>query len=89
LLPACPPACLPARPPQVPARKVSNLELLLTQDRAPRQKSLSNVEEDNWARRMRYLKVGTRGGRGRLPCTAGGGSHVGLGCTQQATACHR
>ena len=42
---------------QVPARKVANLELLLTQDKAPRHKALSSVEEDAWARRMRYLKA--------------------------------
>jgi hypothetical protein len=81
LLPACLPAhplvaCLPACLPQVPARKVSNLELLLTQDRAPRQKSLSNVEEDDWARRMRYLKVGGRGSAWQ-GCTAGGAQQAG------------
>ena len=77
----CLPVCLPTRLlpaclPQVPARKVSNLELLLTQDRAPRQKSLSNVEEDDWARRMRYLKVGRRGSAWQ-GCTAGGAQQAG------------
>lgn len=44
---------------QVPPRKVSNLEVLLTHgDRAPRHKSLSSLEEDAWERRMRYFKVG-------------------------------
>ena len=63
--PSTVPPCLLACLPQVPARKVSNLELLLTQDKAPRQKSLSTVDEDDWGRRMRYLKV-LQGGGARL-----------------------
>ncbi|KAI3426087.1 hypothetical protein D9Q98_008055 [Chlorella vulgaris] len=59
---------------QVPARKVSNLELLLTHgDRAPRTKSLSSQEEDAWERRMRYLKVGAAAvGGGALFAVTGG-----------------
>lgn len=45
----------------MPSRKVANLELLLTQDKAPRHKALSGVEEDAWARRMRYLKASAAG----------------------------
>lgn len=38
-------------------RKVANLELLLTQDKAPRHKAVDDFEEDSWSRRMRYLKA--------------------------------
>ena len=50
---------------QVPSLKVSNLELLLTHtDRAPRHKALSPVEEDAWARRMRFFKESAHEPRG-------------------------
>ncbi|EFN52139.1 hypothetical protein CHLNCDRAFT_139271 [Chlorella variabilis] len=59
---------------QVPPRKVSNLEVLLTHgDRAPRHKSLSSLEEDAWERRMRYFKVGAAAvGGGALFAVTGG-----------------
>lgn len=53
---------------KVTPRKVANLELLLTQDKAPRHKALSGLEDDSWACRMRYFKVGWRWGRW---CAAG------------------
>ncbi|KAL4436640.1 hypothetical protein ABPG75_003779 [Micractinium tetrahymenae] len=58
---------------QMPPRKVANLELLLTQDKAPRHKALNDLEEDTWERRMRYFKVGAAAvGGGALFAVTGG-----------------